>query len=82
LHDGVNELLRKVHGYKGGLQEFPFQTIIGFSHVSLNPHKAILSVCLRKVVKDFICYQGVVSDESARNKGTLVERYDFMEDCF
>jgi hypothetical protein len=62
FHYGVDQLLREIHSFQSGLNEFPFKPIIGFGHIRFDTHITSLFGSLSKVVEDFIGYKSVVRD--------------------
>ncbi|KAK2455710.1 hypothetical protein QL285_003136 [Trifolium repens] len=71
-HDSGNEFGGEIHRGQGCFEKLPFKSVIGLSHVSLNTNKTFLARGLRKVVKHFISHNGIIRNQPARDKSTLV----------
>jgi hypothetical protein len=64
------------------MKKATFQPIVCFSLISLDPHIALLSVSLGKVVENFTSYQSVVTNQSPRNESTLIRADYVMQNRF
>jgi hypothetical protein len=75
-------MVREPHNLKGGLQEIPFNSIIGLGHVSLDTHIPFPAVAVVKMMKNLISNQNIISNKSPWNKSTLVRADHIRKDQF